>query len=93
MPRKTEDTRILTREEREALLVKDASGVTLFDRSACQHCGGLHLRKCPKIKIIEFHPNNAVARVEFWPWNEWPMDDVIWPESVYDDYEDLESTT
>jgi hypothetical protein len=32
----------------------------------CEHCGGSHVsRTCPRIKVIEYHENGQVKRIEF----------------------------
>lgn len=31
----------------------------------CAHCGMLHAGPCPRIKVIEYHPNGTVKRVEY----------------------------
>jgi len=44
----------------------------------CDHCGGVHARACPRVKRLAFHPNGAVAEVEFWRAGSWPEDQVVW---------------
>ena len=51
--------------------------------SKCIHCGGYHVRACPRVKKIEFHPNNTIAAVEFWP----PRD-VDWSGVLFEDQGD-----
>lgn len=48
----------------------------------CQHCGGRHARACPRVKRMSFHPNSALAEVEFWPEGKWTDADIIWPEDL-----------
>lgn len=48
----------------------------------CQHCGGAHVRACPRVRRLEFHPNGQLAAVEFWPDGKWPQDGLIWPETL-----------
>lgn len=48
--------------------------------SKCQHCGGYHLRACPRVKLLSFFPNGQIASVEFWPW-----EDVDWQHVVFED--------
>lgn len=62
----------LTRENADALT----------KRKPCAHCGGWHARACPRIRRMEFHPNDVLAAVEFWPDGKWPAEQVIWPEQV-----------
>jgi hypothetical protein len=52
----------------------------------CAHCGGIHLRACPRIKTIEFAPSGEPSRVTFW--KSWDDSEVIWPEAVFEDDED-----
>lgn len=49
---------------------------------SCQHCGGRHARACPRVRKMSFHPNGALASVEFWPEGRWSDDDIIWPEDI-----------
>lgn len=56
---------------------------TEFDRKKCQHCGGLHVRKCPAVQQIDYHPDGKVARVVYFPNGSWDDGDVIWLEDVY----------
>jgi hypothetical protein len=66
--------------EDDRKLVRDsfASG-----KGVCQHCGGIHLRACPRIRRIVFRKADEVAEVEFWPQSmiSWP-EGIIWPEDV-----------
>lgn len=60
-----------------------------FDNgAACMHCGGLHLRACPRVKRIVFHRKDEISEVEYWP--EWPDDHIIWPEDIYADEDEDE---
>jgi hypothetical protein len=52
----------------------------------CAHCGGIHLRACPRIKTIEFAPSGEPSRVVFW--KTFDDTDVIWPEAIFADDED-----
>jgi hypothetical protein len=45
----------------------------------CNHCGGMHLRACPRVKRLVFS-GDKIAEVEFWRYGEWPTGDVLWPE-------------
>lgn len=49
----------------------------------CVHCGGYHLRACPRVKRLAFNADGAVTEVEFWPPGQWPERDVVWPEDVH----------
>lgn len=70
------DTSELTDEEREGARGAFQSG------RACVHCGGLHLRACPRVKRFVFDEQRRVREVEFWADGEWPADVVVWPEDV-----------
>lgn len=48
----------------------------------CNHCGGRHARACPRVKRMEFHPNGALASVEFWADGKWPSGEIIWQEDL-----------
>ncbi len=45
----------------------------------CVHCGGWHPHACPRLRSVVFRPSGEIVRVEFWPWGEWPQNDVVWP--------------
>lgn len=51
----------------------------------CGHCGGVHVRACPRVKRMAWHPNGQLSDVEFWPDNRWSDEHIIWPEQVTDD--------
>lgn len=55
---------------------------TVFAQQACQHCGGVHSRKCPAVAEVEFHADGKVKRVAYFPHGQWPADDVLWLEDV-----------
>lgn len=60
------------------------------NKEQCVHCGGLHSRACPRIKMIRFHPDGALLEVRFWRDGRWPTENVFWPEDLYDDEPDPE---
>jgi hypothetical protein len=66
----------LTRQEKLEAQAAFAEG------KGCEWCGGLHRRKCNRIKRQVWHPNSALVEMEFWP--EWKQPGVIWPEDAYD---------
>ena len=80
----------LTVEEREAFLAEieivDPDGrkrkVPLWQHQACTHCGGLHVRACPRVRRMEFGPGNTLTAIEFWKAGEWPDTGVVWPEQI-----------
>lgn len=51
---------------------------------ACRHCGGIHVRACPRVKLMRFHPNGSLAEVEFWQENQWSDDHVVWSDQIPD---------
>lgn len=51
----------------------------------CSHCGGVHVRACPRVRSMSWHPNGTIASVEFWPDGRWSDAHIIWPEQVADD--------
>lgn len=56
--------------------------------TACEHCGGLHQRACPRVKRIEKHPNGNVTAVTYW--RKWDQTGVVFPEDAYDPEESSE---
>ena len=72
----------LAPEEREGYREQFLTG------KACPHCGGLHLRACPRVRRLVFRKSDEVAEVEFWAHGLWPEDEVIWPEDVFGDAEE-----
>jgi hypothetical protein len=72
----TDDQDVLTAEENAALRARFDAG------QACQHCGGLHARACPRVRELSFHPNGVIAQVRFWADGEWSDAAIIWPEEL-----------
>jgi hypothetical protein len=54
------------------------------DGKSCPHCGGIHLRACPRVKRLVFRGQDQIAEVEFWGHGWWPEDEIIWPEDVFE---------
>lgn len=53
------------------------------DGEACEWCGGLHSRTCPRVRsMVVDTTNGKTVSVEFWPPGSWPEDGIIWPEDV-----------
>lgn len=78
----------LSAEEKKLYRQRDsASGLTLFERRQCVECGGLHLTACPRVKSI-----GPEGSREYWPWDQFPKDNIIWADEVYDDDEEAAST-
>lgn len=46
----------------------------------CKHCGGWHLRSCPRVREMTFHPDGRLAGVKFW--ESWDDSEVIYPEQI-----------
>ncbi len=63
---------------------KDPEGPRVFDKLRCAHCGGAHLRACPRVKRMRWTDNGRLAEVEFWPSGEWPETGIVWPEALTD---------
>jgi len=51
---------------------------------ACQWCGGLHARSCPRVKRLVLNKNGGEVEAEFWPPGTWPEENVTWPEDAVD---------
>lgn len=52
-----------------------------FEAAKCQHCGGVHLRACPRVKKLQFYENGNIAAVEFW--RTWAQENIMWPEELH----------
>lgn len=65
----------LSAEEKKAAREQFALG------AGCVHCGGLHLRACPRVRRIRWARPGEPEEVEYW--ETWlPPPGVIWPEDV-----------
>jgi hypothetical protein len=53
-----------------------------FESMKCAHCGGAHLRACPRIKKMSFHQSGNLAEIEFWQDGQWDTSNIMWPEQV-----------
>ena len=49
---------------------------------ACEHCGGIHKRACPRVKRIEKLGNGNVTVVEYF--KRFDESGILWPEEAYD---------
>lgn len=56
--------------------------VQLARLKPCSHCGGHHVRACPRVKKMSWHPNAGIASVEFWSDGEWSDEHVLWPDQI-----------
>jgi hypothetical protein len=56
-----------------------------FEKLKCVHCGGAHLRACPRVKRMTFHNDKSLQEVEFWPAGQWPTENIIWPEDIMEE--------
>jgi hypothetical protein len=77
-------------EARAILLQVDPdTGLRLFDRQKCLSCSGVHdIQPCPRIRRRVFawdHDKQLLIEEEFWPWAEWPHDEVIFETDLFDD--------
>lgn len=56
--------------------------------SACEDCGGFHLRSCPRIKLQRWIGEGAGTgnrvEVEYWPSGQYDDEETIYPEDVWD---------
>lgn len=52
---------------------------------ACAHCGGRHVRACPRVKSMRFHQNGALAGVDFWPDGKWSENHVLFADELVTD--------
>ena len=64
----------LTPEERDVIAARFKA------ESECPHCGGLHLRACPRVRRLKMYPSGDIEEVEFWPDGQWPSGNIFWPE-------------
>jgi hypothetical protein len=53
-----------------------------FEGMRCAHCGGAHLRACPRVKRMIFHTSGALNEIEFWADGQWDKTNVAWPEEI-----------
>lgn len=54
---------------------------TVFEKERCKFCLGLHSRKCPAVKEIEYATDSGrVQRVTFW--DSWDDSAVLWREDI-----------
>ena len=65
-----------------------AEARSLFEAGeACEDCGGLHKRACPRVKRQVWLRTGAGdgqrIEVEYWP-PGWDDTGVVWPEDAYD---------
>lgn len=51
----------------------------------CEHCGGLHARACPRVKKLVRHVDGSWLEVEYWPDDQWPKTNVVFPERLGDE--------
>lgn len=49
----------------------------------CLHCGGIHVRSCPRIKRQAFSGGNLIE-AEYWPDRDWPKTGIVWPDEIPD---------
>lgn len=74
MKRSSEDS--LTDDEKRELKAR-------YAESKCAHCGGIHLRACPRVRRMAFKGGELIE-VEFWPQDQWSDQEIIWPEEFMD---------
>lgn len=66
----------LTRQEKSDAQAIFAAG------EACEHCGGIHKRACPRVKRIEKLGNGNVTAVAYFA--RFDETGILWPEDAYD---------
>ena len=49
---------------------------------ACEHCGGIHKRACPRVKRIERLGNGNITAVEYF--RRYDQAGIVWPDDAYD---------
>jgi hypothetical protein len=55
------------------------------DGQACQTCGGIHVRSCPRVRSIEYEQTQGkvtIRRVEFWPPGKWSADGIVFADDL-----------
>lgn len=76
-------------ELREKWLAVQPGGQTLFDMNKCIHCNGLHdISPCPRVHRMSFtlvEGRPVLTEIEFWPFDQWPHDDVTFETDLYDE--------
>ena len=65
---------------------KAAAQAIFTEGKACEDCGGVHQRACPRIKrqVWIGQGSSAGTRTEVEYWRTYPDDGVIWPEDAFD---------
>ena len=54
----------------------------LENEEFCEHCGGFHVRKCPRVKRVIYSSAGNISEVEYWQDGLWPKADIVWPEDI-----------
>jgi hypothetical protein len=55
-------------------------------KNRCNHCGGVHAINCPRLKRIRFRADGQTPyEIEYWSDAEWPKDQVVWIESLFEE--------
>jgi hypothetical protein len=70
-----------------------ADALDLFMKgNACEHCGGVHRRACPRVRELEWNDKGQIRRVVYWADAEWQgaREFITWPEDCYEEDEDDE---
>ena len=53
-----------------------------IEQNQCSHCGGAHLRACPRVKRMTFNASGTLHEIEFWQDKDWDKSNILWPESI-----------
>lgn len=52
----------------------------LDEVAPCTECGGFHVRNCPRVKRLAYHPNGTLSEVEYWR-----HDEIDWTGVIFED--------
>jgi hypothetical protein len=67
-------------QRRQAQAIFEGKGTV----APCMHCGGVHLRACPRVRKITWHSDGTCLGAEYWPAGQWSDEGIVWPEDAYE---------
>ena len=70
------------------LAVMRDEGEAIIGPKQCVYCGGMHLRACPRVKRIAYHPDGQIREVRFF--ESFSDSHVIWPEDLQDAVDEID---
>jgi len=73
------------RDQQTRRKLTDEELAELDEHQQCQHCGGFHVRACPRVRSVSFHPNGKIASVTYWPSVRVDWDHVVFADQGTDD--------